>query len=326
MDAIKTKYDRVLLGTFAVLALALGGLVIVKAGDVKKQFTPVVQGKKNAELGGKELEEKVAQTLEALKTEVERTPKVLGPNKTAELFVSVPVVKTATGETINLLDDQSPPVRPPIDNAWLYKHELDITRDDIAQIDTDGDGYTNLEEFEGKSNPRSRSSMPEWYTKMRYKECLKDPLSLKFTIYDDLSGELQIQRVEPAPKRTDFVKVGQVLQRAAPRFKLVRLDRREKTTGGSSSLAPVAILQDLQDTAAPPLEIMLGETVQRPKLTALLVDGLSGKEFKVVQGQEFEIPKVPGMKILVTSVTEETVGLSFISPGKTERQEITLKL
>ena len=44
------------------------------------------------------------------------------------------------------------------------------------------------------------------------------------------------------------------------------------------------------------------------------------------EGQEFELPKMPGTKILVAKVSEESITLSFILPGKTERQEQELKI
>ena len=86
------------------------------------------------------------------------------------------------------------------------------------------------------------------------------------------------------------------------------------------------IIEDAEAKDAPPLEIKLGQTVERPKLSAKIVDDLSKKEFLVSEGQEFELPKMIGTKILVKKVTEESVIVSFIQSGKTERQEHELKI
>ena len=322
MESIKTKYDRVLLAVFGLLALAIGAYVLVNAGKVKSEFTALTKTKENSDLGPDKTAD-VGASIEALKTTVNRQVKKLDKDKVADLFLSAPVVKTAGGETIALLDEGGQQLRPPIENSWLYNNELDLTRDDIALKDTDGDGFNNIEEFEGKSNPRNRSSLPPWYTKVTYKECLKEPLSLKFPVYNN--GEINLQLITTGKPKSDFIRVGDSFPKA-PRFKVTKVDMREIKKGGVTELTPVLIITDAENEKRGPIELVLGETVNMPKLSALLVDGISGQEFRVKEGEEFEIPKIPGMKVLVASVTEEQVVLSFISPGKSDREEITLKL
>ena len=323
MEAIKTKYDRILLGLCALIALVIGAMLIWNILSFSSQFTaPPKVGEKPADMGADKSAD-IAKALTVLETNVVRKPLTLPGGKVADLFVSTPVVKTADGQIIALLDETAPQLRPPIDNVWLYNNELDLTRDDIAQLDSDGDGYTNLEEFEGKSNPRSRTDVPPFYTKLRYKECVKDPLSLKFAIFNN--GEIQLSRTEPKPSRSAFLREGEVFS-VEPRFKVAKVEMREVTKEGVTERKPVLIIEDSEAKNAVPLEIQLGQTIERPNLSAKIVDELSGKDFMLREGQEFELPKMPGTKILVSKLTEDSVILSFILPGKTERQEQELKI
>lgn len=323
MEAIKTKYDRILLGLCALIALVIGAMLILNIVSFNSQFSPPPKaGEKPADLGPDKSAD-VAKAETVLETKAARKALQLPGGKLADLFVSTPVIKTADGQVIALLDETAPQLRPPIDNIWLYNNELDLTRDDIAQLDNDGDGYTNLEEFEGKSNPRSRTEVPPFYTKLRYKECVKDPLSLKFAIYNN--GEIQLSRTEPKPSKSAFLKEGDVFP-VDPRFKIAKVEMREITKDGVTDRKPVLILEDSEAKNAPPLEIQLGQTVERPNLSAKITDELSGKDFVLREGQEFELPKMPGTKILVAKVSEESITLSFILPGKTERQEQELKI
>ena len=324
MEAIKTKYDRILLGLCALVALGIGVMLILNILSFNSQFTaPPKAGSKDAANLGPDKSESVAKAATALATPVKRQPLKLPGGRIADLFVSTPVVKTADGQVIALLDETAPQLRPPIANAWLHDNELDLTRDDIAQLDTDGDGYTNLEEYEGKSNPRNRTDVPPFYTKLRYTECIKEPLSLRFAVYNN--GEIQLSRSEPKPAKSAFMKEGEVFP-VEPRFKIVKVEMREFTEGGTSSQKPFLIIEDSEMKTAPPLEIRLGQTIERPKLSAKIVDELSGKDFTLSEGKEFELPKMPGTKILVSKVSEESVTISFILPGKTDRQEQELKI
>lgn len=323
MESIKTKYDRVLLGLCAFIALVIGALLIFNILSFNGQFTaPPKSGSGTANIGTDKSED-AAKALAALGEKVERQPLRLAGGRVADLFVSTPVVKTAENAVITLMDEAAPQLRPPISNAWLYNNELDLTRSDVAAMDDDGDGYTNLEEFEGKSNPRSRTDVPPFYTKLQYKECVKEPLSLRFAIYNN--GEIQLSRTEPKPSKSAFLKVGDTFS-VEPRFKITKVEMREDKAGGVTEQKPVLIIDDSMAKGAPPLEIKLGQTVERPKLSARIVDQLSGKEYIQKEGDEFELPKLPGTKILVAKVTEDTVVISFILPGKTERQEQELKI
>lgn len=323
MEAIKTKYDRILLGLCALIALVIGAMLILKILSFNSNFSaPPKPGKELADLGADKSED-VAKALTALGTPVERKALTLPGGRVAELFVSTPVLKTAENQIVELLAEGSTPLRPPVSNAWLYNNQLDITRDDIALIDSDGDGYSNQEEFEGNSNPRNRSDVPPFYTKLVYKECVKDPLSLKFAIYNN--GEIQLSRTEPKPPRSAFLREGDVFS-VEPRFKVAKVEMREDKSGGITEQKPFLIIEDSLAKNAPPLEIKLGQTVARPTLSAKIVDDLSKKEYVLKEGEEFELPKLPGTKILVAKVTEESTVISFILPGKTERQEHELKI
>jgi hypothetical protein len=325
MEAIKTKYDRILLGLCALIALVIGAMLIFNILSFSGTFVPPPKsGKELADIGADKSED-IAKAIEVLNAKSKVTPLPLPGGRAAYLMVSSPVIKTSDGVEVDILAEGSAPLRAPISNAWLYDNELDLTRDDVAQQDFDGDGYSNAEEFDGKSNPRNRSDVPPFYSKLRYKECLKDPLSLKFAVYNASSGEIQLSRTEPKPSRSAFMKEGETFT-VDPRFKIRKVEMREETVDSVTKQVPYLIIDDSEAKGAPAIEIGLGKIAERPTFSAKMVDELSSKEFTLRDGQEFELPKMAGTKILVVKVTEDTVVISFIMPGKTERKEVELKI
>lgn len=324
MESLKTKYDRILLGLCALIALAIGGLVVAKTFTFEKEPPPTDDGRRNADLGEDRAED-VARTLAALSETVVRKPKLLEDGIEADLMVATPALKTADGGVIEIFGPSAVQLRPPIDNKWLYENDLDITQVDIATEDTDGDGYTNTEEFIGKSNPRNRADTPPAYTKIRYVETIRKPLSLRFNSYNESTGKIALQRVEP-DSRTDFnLSIGGKFAHD-PRFKAERVEMRDVQDGNVIRRVPFLILTDEQRPDDPVIELQRNQVVQRPTLTAKLLDGLGGSEIIVEEGQEFELPKMPGLKFLVSAITEDDIRISFIPQGGTERTEVSLKL
>ena len=92
MEAITTKYDRILLGLCALIAIVIGALLLVNILTFNDQFTaPPKAGKELADLGTDKSTE-AAQAKEVLEKEVIREGLKLPGGRVAELFISSPVV------------------------------------------------------------------------------------------------------------------------------------------------------------------------------------------------------------------------------------------
>ncbi len=324
MEWIKAKYDRLLLGFFGIIALLVGGLLVskvmgFKSANFKSRPDVVEKNDFGTDAAGTRLE--AAKAL--LSAEAKVTPPKF-KSIDISLFASFPVLKTADGKLVNVLDPTAEPVRPPIANDWLYINDLDITRTDIADIDTDGDYFTNAEEFKGKSNPRDKESMPPYSDKVTYTECVKDPFTLKFTI-DGGDTEITIRRTEPAATAfNSMVAVGGAFpaERGAAemRFKLTKVDRTVKP--------PVAILDDLSTKdKVEEIKLELAVAKEMPARRAKMVCTLGTPEEKIVsEGEEFSFEVRPEFKFTMGIITDEEVTFEFTPPGETGKKTITLKI
>src|SRR5947207_12970189 len=80
------------------------------------------------------------------------------------LFVPEKHFIGANGQPATL---QTTEVHPPVPNDWLEQFGLPIAVADVLDQDPDGDGFNNLEEWQGHTNPMDRNSHPEYYTKLK---------------------------------------------------------------------------------------------------------------------------------------------------------------
>ena len=56
-------------------------------------------------------------------------------------------------------------VHPPVPNEWLETYGLPIADSDVLSQDPDADGFNNLDEWQGHTNPVDKNSHPEYLTK-----------------------------------------------------------------------------------------------------------------------------------------------------------------
>jgi hypothetical protein len=319
MDWIKTKYDRLLLGLFGVIALAVGGLLLVKVMGWKGQFKTVAATPRKADKAEVNHAEKITNALTALKAPAAVKAPV-GPSGAIGLFNSAPVIKIA-GETelITLIDKDAKQIRPPVDNKWIIQNGLDITIFNINEMDDDGDSFTNQQEFEAdpKTHPRDAKSRPPTYVKIQFKECLKDPMTIRLNTCLS-EKEIQFRRTEPADKafNTQPLKVGDSFavekDSTTMRFKITKADL-------SDEIKPKVTIDDLLTEAEEAIECVKGDPKEFPILKARLAFNLGKEEEKVVTlGEEFTFEGDPDQKYKVKNLTETEITLEFTLPEAKE--------
>lgn len=325
MEWIKAKYDRLLLGVFGIIAVVVGGLLVMKEMSFRKQF-PVRPDppERNEDKGSKDSADKLAAAEVRLKEPAVVKPPVVN-NVPVSLFVSAPVIKLANAsEAVPIFGSE--PIRPPIANEWFYQWDLDITRADIAQIDSDGDFYSNTEEFLAKTNPKDKTSTPPFWAKLTYVQCVEDPLTLRFNTFVS-KDEMSIRRTEPSDKAFNVLelKVGSSfpVEKNSPemRFQVVKVD-------DSVSDREVVYLDDLlTKNVKEEIPIRIRESLKMPSLRAKVICSL-GKEEEIVvaPGGEFSFAVNPDFKFTAEKVTQEEVEISFTPPGETEKKTQVLKI
>ncbi|MEX1044539.1 MAG: Amuc_1099 family pilus-like system protein, partial [Chthoniobacterales bacterium] len=145
MDQIKAHYDRYLLALAGLVLAAVAVMLALAAGGLSEQFTPTpvqTDGQPFAD------DPSIVQ-LNADRAQLEERQN--WEESKGSLFVSR--VYLLRGENLVDILESDVELFPGIANAWILEHNLDYTDPALPDVDPDGDGFTNLEEFMAKTNP-----------------------------------------------------------------------------------------------------------------------------------------------------------------------------
>jgi hypothetical protein len=116
---------------------------------------------------------------------------------------------------------QTTEVHPPVPNEWLEQFNLPIADGDVLEQDPDGDGFTNLDEWQGKTNPTEKDSHPDYLTKLKLKSFAQEPFRIKF---DSRTGDTFGLNTSDLKEPTQFLKVGQTIR--GTQFKIVKFTEK----------------------------------------------------------------------------------------------------
>jgi hypothetical protein len=112
-------------------------------------------------------------------------------------------------------------VHPPVPNDWFDKFKLPIAERDLLQQDPDGDGFTNLEEWENQTNPTEKESHPPFIAKLKLKSCSQEPLQIVFSSW---VGKTFAINTTDLRRATQFLKLGDLIR--GTHFKLIAFDEK----------------------------------------------------------------------------------------------------
>ncbi|MDF1859253.1 MAG: hypothetical protein P1U87_03505 [Verrucomicrobiales bacterium] len=313
----KNAWDKMLLAAVSVVVLGLSGLFVMKALGFSERFT-MEAAKPNNELPEIPIE-RVSNAKIVVDVNPEwKTPEKGSPPKVVPLFVSIPVVESG-GQLIDMLDPNAPKLREPVTNSWLMENELDFLNAGVLSQDTDGDGFTNLTEWNEKTAPRDPDSHPSYAGKVVMHSRQQQEYKLKFSARPD-AERFQIMRLPTNrwPQRDNFyLRIGEISE-----DKQFRLDAFEEKRARSS----VGIEVDasvLTITYLPKDEefqlIRNVDTVLPTYFTELEFELEPGKKFFVKEGDAFNIVKDPDTKYRVVKVNEDSTMISYQSADGPEK-------
>jgi hypothetical protein len=126
------------------------------------------------------------------------SPMIAG--KAVTLNKSVPVVLQG-GKLFDMFVEE-PQLRAPMTNKFLREHQLDYLSPNVGDLDPDEDGFTNLEEFNGQTNPRDAKSKPALENKLYFVNRVQDDYILKLL---NKIMPAQVKRMAPAPQKSVFI-------------------------------------------------------------------------------------------------------------------------
>ncbi|KAB2639151.1 MAG: hypothetical protein DVB25_06210 [Verrucomicrobia bacterium] len=168
MSWFSQNYEKAAIGGAAVAALGFVCLGWSKLGSVAEDFNVNTQGAgaNNPAVASADLVAKAVSSLSL--NRVWSQAKL--EDRVVDLFTGVQlfVLRDQPGKAVDLF--KSPPIHPPIPNLWWIQNGLDPGLADSPSRDADDDGYTNLEEFLAKTDPKDPKSHPSLINKLKYEK------------------------------------------------------------------------------------------------------------------------------------------------------------
>jgi hypothetical protein len=192
---------------------------------------------------------------------------------------------------------QTTEVHPPVPNEWLEQFGLPIADSDVLEQDPDGDGFNNLDEWAGQTNPTDPNSHPEYYTKLKLRSSTEEPFGLVFSSWvGDTFAINTIDMKQP----TQFVKIGDSIK--GTRFKVAKFrEKYEKNQYGTN--VDVSELTIEQEETHQELTLVKEKVAMSPESVAMLVYTWGGRhEFQIRKDQEFSLKPLEQIKYKLIDV------------------------
>jgi hypothetical protein len=285
---IKANYDRVVLIAGAVFLLI--SLILIGWNALEFHNRLAIQqlsGGKNASPPPVSVElDRAAEQLQ--------NPAQWKASTRSGLFVPEKHFIGADGMPATLQNTQ---VHAPVPNEWFEKYGLPIEDADVLDQDPDKDGFTNLDEWQGNTDPTKKESHPEYVTKLHLVSATEEPFRYIFSSrMKDTFGINTIDQSEP----TQFLKPGDIIR--GTDFKIVSFTpKRGRTQYGTNEDLSELLLEHQESHAQ--VTLVKGKVATSPQSVATFVYTWGGRrEFEVRKDQEFSLKPNENIKYKLMEV------------------------
>jgi hypothetical protein len=313
MDWIRAHYDRAPVIAAALLLLLCSLSILQNAAQFGSNFANQVSPPpKPAKPPPKAVE------LDQATQKLQQAPQWTFSGRSG-LFVPEKHFIGANGLPATLKTTQ---VHPPVPNEWLEEFGLPIADGDVLTQDPDGDGFNNLDEWQGHTNPTDKNSRPDYVAKLTLKSVTQEPFRLKFMSWDGKAfGINALDTNEP----TQFLQAGDTV--AGTRFKILKFNEKHETsqaTGGEIDVSELVLEnQDTHDQVT----LVLEKVATSPESVATFVyswpSDAPPREFQVRKDQEFSLK--PQEEIKYKLIELQPTKAVIVNPQKpNDRIEIGL--
>jgi hypothetical protein len=360
---MKQQYDKVILAASAVLGLGVAYLGFSKSSNAEADFEFFAKSN-----GQGEVAVQSAPLLTSTLALVDQPHTVqqavcADSQRPVDQFVGVALFAKKAGSGDKIAKPVDPindaPIHPPIPNTWWLENRIDPGYADSPQRDEDGDGFTNLEEFEAKTDPAEDSAHPPLIKKLQFVKYESIGYFLWFSsalgpeqyqfkivelpaIFESAPRPQQEQYLANAALRynrtKDFIGSGVNIFETGygkDRFRLKGVSEKEVTNEATklTTKNDFAVIEDLAPHKMDSFEIPKTPkakdrpaTVRYDRTAVLVLDaiGQEGKEFKVLEHTSFALPFGKGEKnYRLANITSTAVTIEFKdAEGKVQSVEI----
>lgn len=279
MGWIRTHYERATL-IAAALSLLLCSLLILRNAAqfsdtfVRQQLAPPP---KPATPPAKALE------LEAASKKLDQPPQWTFSGRSG-LFVPEKHFIGANGLPATL---QTTQVHPPVPNEWFEQFALAIADADVLEQDPDSDGFNNLDEWQGHTNPVDKNSHPDYPSKLKLKSFSEEPFRM---IFSSWVGDTYAINTIDLKQPTQFLKQGDVV--GGTRWKISNFTEKYEKNQYGTDIDVSELQLEHQDTHAQ-LTLVKEKVAMSPESVATFVyswpAGSVAQQFQVRKDQQFSL-------------------------------------
>ncbi len=312
MDWVKKHYDLAILAVATLCLVSNAVWIAIRPTQIEIEGMAPHPPRTNQfdEPNQKAIQDGNAAASEPAKWQPDTTGK-----KQGSLFVSRKYLLKA-GKLLDPIEGGEK-LHPPVPNQWLEDNGLDLSNNDILKLDADGDGFTNLEEFEAKTSPRDKASTPPSFTKLQLVAFKPEPFRIIFKGDGGTDGkefQINFQDLKGAA-RTQYKKVGEQIADAP--YKIVTYKAKPGPYG-------VNVKGDLSEltientNTGDKLVLVYNQVTNDPTSIGEFRNLLTGEVKTLKKGEEFVIPPDPA-KFKLIDINQDSAQIQEVSTGKTQR-------
>jgi hypothetical protein len=293
MDWIRANYDRAAVLGAALFLILCALFIFLSAENFPEKFSAVqnVSAPNNHIPAGRAAE--IEETTSRL-----QTPPQWTFNGRSGLFVPEKHFIGANGQPATL---QNSVLHPPVPNEWLEEFGLPLTEGDVLNQDPDGDGFTNLDEWAGHSNPTAKDSHPPYAAMLKLKSVTEETFPLIFS--SSVEETYAINNVD-LHIPTQFLKVGDVVAKTS--FKITGYTEKYDTDKYGTKV-DVSELTLEQTETHDKVTLVKGKTATSPESVANFLYTWGGAEetMAVKKEEEFSLKPLPEIKYKLLEVQSD---------------------
>ncbi|MFC7336520.1 Amuc_1099 family pilus-like system protein [Haloferula chungangensis] len=185
MSKAPKNIEKVLLGVAVVVAGGLVYLGMSKSSAVSEDFSSNPGGQHGEDIEIKDamkVTEVVSSRTSNRVLDVGTIPsdKLEGGQREVNLFTGVPLFASREDPNNPVDLPTSADVHPPIPNVWWLKYNVSPQFADSPQRDDDGDGFSNIEEFNAGTDPSDKNVHPSLVAKLSFVKDESQPWRVEF--------------------------------------------------------------------------------------------------------------------------------------------------
>lgn len=293
MDWLRANYDRaaVLATAFFLLLCALFIFLSASGFSERSSAMQNVPPRDNQIPAGKAAE--IAEAMDRL-----QAPSQWTSSGNSGLFVPEKHFIAPDGQPATL---QNTLLHAPVPNEWLEEFGLPITEVDVLTQDPDTDGFTNLDEWEGHTNPTGRHSHPPYTFKLKLRSFAQEAFPLIFS--SSIADTYAINNVDPG-KPTQFLHIGEMV--AGTKYRLTGYTEKFDADkyGTTIDVSELALEQvETHDQVT----LVKEKRATSPESVANFLYSWNGTEetFSVKKDQEFSLKPLEEIKYKLLDVEPE---------------------